>query len=553
MEGRTLRGAIYARVSSERQAQQRTIASQLEALKARLQADGLELAEELCFIDDGCSGSTLLRPALERLRDVAYAGGFDRLYIHSPDRLARKYAYQVLLVEELNRCGVEFVFLNHDFGANPEEDLALQMQGMIAEYERAKILERSRRGKLHAARRGSANVLSRAPYGYRYVSKHEAGGEAYYQVILEEARVVKQLFEWVGQQRLSIGEASRRLRAAGISSPSGKTYWNRTTVWGMLKNPAYKGSAAFGKTRIGRRRLELRHWRYQADSPRCPYSIYRTSPEEQIEIAVPAIVSQELFEAVAEQLAENRKRSRRQKGGRGYLLQGLLECGCCGYAYCGRRFSRASAKGKVVYGYYRCAGTIGSRFGGQPVCRNKPVNMDCLDTTVWNDVCALLRDPAAVRKEYQRRLNHQADDQTAGKQLNKQVASVRRGISRLIDAYEDGLLEKSEFEPRVRKAKERLQRLQAQAAQIAQEQAQQQDLRLAIGQLEEFSGHLTQKLDDADWTTRQEIIRTLVKTVKVQRRQVRITYRISPRPFAESPQHSQSWQHCWGRGRESVA
>ena len=125
MEDRTLRGAIYARVSSERQAQENTIASQVDALKGRLQADGLQLADELCFIDDGCSGSTLLRPALERLRDIAYGGGFERLYVHSPDRLARKYAYQVLLVEELNRCGVEFVFLNHELGTNPEENLLL--------------------------------------------------------------------------------------------------------------------------------------------------------------------------------------------------------------------------------------------------------------------------------------------------------------------------------------------------------------------------------------------------------------------------------------------
>ena len=111
------------------------------------------------------------RPALERLRDQAYVGGFQRLYVHSPDRLARRYAYQVLLVEELRRHAVEIVFLNRAIGVSPEEDLLLQMQGMFAEYERAKILERSRRGKRHAARRGLVNVLSGAPYGYRYITK----------------------------------------------------------------------------------------------------------------------------------------------------------------------------------------------------------------------------------------------------------------------------------------------------------------------------------------------------------------------------------------------
>jgi len=171
-----LRAAIYARVSSKQQADANTIASQLEALKARVEADGLRLEPELCFTDEGYSGSTLLRPALERLRDQAAAGTFDRLYVHSPDRLSRSYPYQVLLVDELQRTGVQIVFLNHDIGQSPEENLLLQVQGMVAEYERAKILERSRRGKRHAAKAGAVNVLCGAPYGYRYIGKYEGGG-----------------------------------------------------------------------------------------------------------------------------------------------------------------------------------------------------------------------------------------------------------------------------------------------------------------------------------------------------------------------------------------
>ena len=160
-----LRAAFYARVSSEQQARAGTVASQMEALQQRIAQDELSLDEELCFIDDGYSGSTLIRPALERLRDQAAAGAFDRLYVHSPDRLARRYAYQVLLVDELQSCGAEIVFLNRPLGQGPEEDLLLQVQGVVAEYERAKILERSRRGRLHAARRGSVSVLANAPYG----------------------------------------------------------------------------------------------------------------------------------------------------------------------------------------------------------------------------------------------------------------------------------------------------------------------------------------------------------------------------------------------------
>ena len=162
---RLTRAAIYARVSSERQAQEDTIASQVQALRARVSEEGLTLDEELCFIDDGYSGSTLVRPALERLRDQASSGAMDRLYVHSPDRLARRYAYQALLVDELQHCGVELVFLNRPLGKGLEDDLLLQVQGIVAEYERAKILERSRRGKLHAARRGRVSVMAHAPYG----------------------------------------------------------------------------------------------------------------------------------------------------------------------------------------------------------------------------------------------------------------------------------------------------------------------------------------------------------------------------------------------------
>jgi site-specific DNA recombinase len=159
-----LRVAIYARVSSEQQAQQDTIASQLEAIERRIRDDSLDCDPELRFIDDGVSGTWLARPGLERLRDQAAAGAIDRLYVLDPDRFSRKYAYQVLILEELAHRGVEVVFLCNPLGHDPAENLLLQVQGMIAEYERAKILERSRRGKQHAARRGSVNVLSGAPY-----------------------------------------------------------------------------------------------------------------------------------------------------------------------------------------------------------------------------------------------------------------------------------------------------------------------------------------------------------------------------------------------------
>jgi site-specific DNA recombinase len=145
----------------------------------------------------------------------------------------------VLLIDEFRRAGVEIVFLNRPIGLSAEDDLLLQVQGMVAEYERAKILERSRRGKRHAARQGTVSVLSGAPYGYRYVGKQDGAGVARYEIIEEEARIVRRIFGWVGQDRLSIGAVCRRLHQEGCLTRTGKTHWDRSTVWGLLRNPAY--------------------------------------------------------------------------------------------------------------------------------------------------------------------------------------------------------------------------------------------------------------------------------------------------------------------------
>ncbi len=550
----TVRVAIYARVSSDQQAQKQTIASQVSALRERVASDGLTLDEELCFLDDGVSGSTLMRPSLERLRDTAYVGGFQKLYVHSPDRLSRRYAYQVLLVDELKKHGVEIKFLNRAIGVSPEEDLLLQMQGMFAEYERAKIMERSRRGKRHAATRGSVNVLSGAPYGYRYISKRDGGGEAAYEINNEQAAVVKQVFEWVGRDRISMGEVARRLKAGAISTSTGKSWWDRTTVWAMLKNPAYKGSAAFGKTRTGPRRPKLRTQRGNPKIPRRTGSTYDTQSSEQISIPVPAIISKELFAAVQEQLTENRLRGRERKRGARYLLQGLLECECCRYAYYGKKVSRSSAKGKVSYAYYRCVGTDAYRFGGKRVCENKQVRTDKIDQAVWNDACELLRNPKLLRKEYERRLATPGNSD--GEQsLTKQIGHAQRTVNRLIDAYADGVVDREEFEPRIERARKRLLDFETKLKALQSRAQEQTVLREALECLDSFSETIHNHLDQADWTTRREILRTLVERVVIEPHQIRIVYRINFPLFAKNASTASKKKvlhFCW-RGDQSAA
>ena len=537
--------AIYARVSTDRQTEAHTIASQVEALRARVVVDGLRLSEAMAFLDDGYSGATLVRPALERLRDLAAAGAVDRLYVHSPDRLARKYAYQVLLIDEFYRLGVEVIFLNRELGRSPEDDLLLQVQGMMAEYERAKIIERHRRGKLYAARSGVVNVLSGAPYGYRYVSKHEGGGQARYEIMADEARVVRQVFDWMGRERLTIGEVCRRLTQADEVTRTGKTIWDRSMIWGMLKNPAYQGAAAFGKTRQEPLRPRLRAQRGHPLHPRRAVSTVDVPQQDWITIAVPAIVEPEVFSAVQAQLEENRRHARQSKRGALYLLQGLLQCQQCGYAFYGKRLSHASRKGKARdYAYYRCLGTDAYRFGGERVCDNTQVRTDRLDLAVWQEVCTLLADPERLAVEYRRRLQPQMQGkQREHKSLAGQLGKLRQGLARLIDSYAEGLIEKQEFEPRITRLRQRIEHLEEQCQQLTDEAALEAELRLIIGRLEDFATKVHEGLEEIDWSRKREIIRALVKHVEVAHDQVHVVFRVDQRYGGPGPE-KKSLQLC---------
>jgi site-specific DNA recombinase len=537
--------ALYARVSSEQQAEAHTIASQVAALRERVTTDGLVIPASMEFLDDGYSGATLVRPALERLRDAAAAGSIDRLYVHSPDRLARKYAYQVLLVEELGRDGVEVVFLNRELGRSPEDDLLLQVQGMMAEYERAKILERHRRGKLHAAREGSVNVLSGAPYGYRYVTKHDGGGHARYDLIPDEARVVRQVFDWIGRERLSIGEVCRRLMQAGERTRTGRLVWERSVVWAMVKNPAYMGRAAFGKTRQGPLRPKLRAQRGRPLQPRRAASDYDVPPADWLHISVPAIVEPEVFAAVQEQLQENRRHARQSRRGARYLLQGLLQCQHCGYAFYGKPLSPSARKGRPrAYAYYRCVGTDAYRFGGHRLCPNTQVRTDRLELAVWQEVCTLWAHPERLAQEFTRRLHTdgqgQRQERTA---LERQVGKLRQGVARLIDSYAEGLIDKQEFEPRVTRLRQRLTHVEAQCHQLAEAETLQRELQLIVGRVEEFAAQVQQNLEALEWHRKREILRALVRRVEIGLDQVQVVFRVDA--FAgEADPEKKSLQLC---------
>ena len=307
--------AIYARVSSARQAKDETIGSQLAALREHAATSRLEVPEEWVFADEGHSGATLVRPGLEALRDLAAQGCLDVVLVYSPDRLARKFAYQALLIEELARCGVRVEFVKGPRGDSPEDQLLVQFQGMFAEYEKAQLMERYRRGKAWRAKTGSVNVLSGAPFGYRYVRKTPECG-ARYEVVAHEAALVAEMFRRYADDGAAIADLRRWLTDQGVRTRTGKERWDRSVIWGMLRNPAYAGTAVFGKTQAVHEPAGLNRTARLAG--RTVPGQVRTQDrprEEWTGIPVPALVDEDTFDRVQQRLADNKRFASRNTQG----------------------------------------------------------------------------------------------------------------------------------------------------------------------------------------------------------------------------------------------
>ena len=552
--------ALYARVSSEQQARGNTVASQLAALRERVAGAGLSVVPEDEFVDEGYSGSTLLRPALERLRDAVAAGVIDEVHVLAPDRLARRYAYQVLLVEEFGRAGAEVVFADRPIGAGAEQDLLLQVQGMIAEYERAKILERGRRGRRHAARSGSVSALGKLPFGYRYVTKDEGGGVARVEVVAEDARWVRLMFAWIGLDRVSLREVSRRLAEAGVPTSTGKARWDATTIALMLRNTAYVGRAVFGRSRRVQAPPRLRPLRGHPYPARRPNTRVPVPHEDWIEIPVPALVDPAVFEAAQAQLDENRRRRRELRRRPGWLLQGLVVCRRCGYAFYGKMArGRVGGRQPAGYGYYRCTGTDAHRFAGQAVCDNRSVRSDRLERAVWDEIRAVLADPERVAEEHRRRLAEaqKSPGDAEGADLDRRIAALRRGIGRLIDGYAEGLIERDEFEPRVEGMRRRLALVEAERKEMVANAEAERDLTLLVGRLEEFAHMVHSGLEELDWNGIRKVIRAMVRRVEVDGDHVNVVFRSPPpspyggddNPPPSMPPPTGDWQDCRGRHR----
>jgi site-specific DNA recombinase len=528
------RAALYVRVSTELQEKEQTIQSQLAAVTRYADAHDLHHTPALTYTDDGYTGTRLDRPGLDELRDHAREGRFDVVVVLCPDRLARRYAYQVLLLEELKRGGVDILFCERPIDDTPDDQLLLQIQGAMAEYERAKILERCRRGRLHRARRGELAPPA-VPYGYTYAAR-KYGGDGQIRIHEEEAAMVRQIFAWYVGEGTSLYNIQRRLVASSWKMRNGKNGWCTATIHRILRCEWYVGRAY-----CNRRVTQLQDRPEQDGRPR--KIVHSERPQsEWIVVSVPRMIDDEVFSRAQQQIEENQRFARRrQKRHFAYLLKGLLKCGACGRSYVGHGYTKIPKNhGFAEHRYYSCSGTSVMPVADR--CKNGHLLVVGADEVVWSTIRDLLLDNDALVGHLRSWLDRTAADPTGTERL-KQVAGrlheMNRQRERLIDAYQTGALGLADFGPRKRAIEERILAAEGELANLQSWEARRELSVRHVASAEAIVESLRAQLTDANFNTRQTILRLVVERVVVtaQRMEIHLALPVS---------RSSTLSYVWG-------
>lgn len=504
--------AIYARVSTEHQNREETIVNQLTLLQQWVKQNGHVLNPEHIYTDEGFSGSRLDRPGLDALRDAASFGNFKLLAVLSPDRLARKYAYQVLLLEELQRHGCEVLFLQHPISTDPNDQLLLQIQGAIAEYERAVLSERFRRGKLVRAKAGQW-IGGRAPYGYRYVAR-QVGSRGYLVLDEAEAEFIQMVYGWFVNEQMTIRQLLKRLNHSQWRPRSGKPLWSASVIHRILSDPIYTGTA-----------YANRYHYVKAKKPRTipgPHSPERPcrqlrAREEWIAISVPAIIDQPTFELAQAQLAHNAKLSFRNNTKYRYLLRCLLSCKTCGLAMFGRTIKAGVHQAESSY--YLCHGKDLVVRDLKTRCTQPRTRANELEQVIWEQVRKLLEDRKPLVQQFQQ-FSQQADlnDSPQLNEISKVAAQLKRldnEEKRLIDAYQAEIFSLTELGERRRQLVLRRQSLEAQREKARRQMAEVAQSQQVLSDLTSFSERIKHSLATASFEEKQAILQLVVERIIV--------------------------------------
>ncbi len=508
--------ALYARVSTERQAERGTIGSQLDVLRAHVTDAGDELVGE--YVDDGHSGARLDRPALDAMRDAAEGGLFEQVWCLSPDRLARAYAYQVLVLDELARFGVTVRFTDSPALApdDPQATLLTQVQGVIAEYEKAKIAERYRRGKLFRARAGEITTWKTA-YGYRRVPRSAATGPAHWEIYEPEAAVVRRIFtDRAGGT--TVREICRSLNTDRVPSPTGKATWGTSTILRLLHNEAYVGRVYFNRTESVPDRRPTHHSR-QVPRDRADW----------IPIDCPRIVTDDVFEAAARVATDNAKWSpRRAEPGR-WLLKGLIKCGACGV---GTNSHKMRGRNGTWHHYYYCRNHDPIRAGGEDRrCPERNIRADALDEFVFDQIrVALLQPDLLLAGEHAVAVTTPIpDDELLGAELarlDRKIDAADAERRRLVDLYQAGLIELPELQRRAAEVAAPHRDLQAKRATLAEQRAALTRGNQLRRRVHDFAERIRSVIDQLDAAQKQQLLRLLIEEVRVTGWHVEIRLRI---------------------------
>ena len=523
--------ALYARVSTQRQAQTQGIEQQLERLLAHAHSQGWTIAPEDLCRDDGYSGATLRRPELDRLRDCAASARVDRILITAPDRLARNYVHQALLVEELERHGAVVEFLDRPMSQDPHDRLLLQIRGAVAEYERTLIADRMRRGRLRKLRAGTLLPWTAPPYGYR-LDPERPRDPAGVRVEEPEAVVVRDIFAWYVDEGLTLVGIAERLRRLGVTSPKRRACWSTSALRALLTNPAYRGEVIANRIRTSPSRT-----RHSALRPVGRGDTHRLAPEEDwIRVAhVPALVTAEQFARARARLAHNRATARRNAHAERYLLRALVSCGHCQQGCAARRLPPA-------YDSYLCRTKALMRvlLHGERCCaRYIPAHL--LDDLVWRDLCTVLRHPAVIATAMARAkggawLPQELQARRAG--LRRGRAALVQQRERLTEAYLGGALGLQEYQRRRAELEQRLAALAQQDAQLAAEAEQQDDTARLAAHAADFCRRVCEGLERADFARKRALVELLVDRVVVTDDLVEIRYVVPSSPAGERQRFS---------------
>lgn len=514
--------AMYVRVSTQQQKEGATIESQKALLLQHAKAKGFEIHPEWSFEDNGVSGAKLARPALDKLRDFASEGMFEDVFILSPDRLSRKYAYQAILLDEFNTVGIKVHFQNSKDPVTATDHLVIQMQGMFAEYERAQIAERSRRGKQHKAKNGSVSVLSVAPYGYRYIKGEGLVGSSF-EINDKEASVVRTIYDLYVKERISIAKIQKYLLERQIYNPKGHSEWSRSTINGILKNSAYRGIAYYGKkencefssTRLPGRKIRLNGRRQPKRGTRSK------DKKDWIGIPVPSIIDNDSYEMAQELMKTNKSRSLRNAKP-GSLLQGVISCKECGYGF----ITTLSGKKSKGYGYYRCSKRDGK-------CTNRGIRVDSLDKAIWESLMAMLESPELIQEEVSKRLSdiEKAPLVKQRELLSNKIEKLEKESNRLLDAYQSGCVDLKELKTRMSNIKKEKNNITKELSKTNSGLSKGQLLELSEA-INYFSNHLKRSRNELNLEERRKIIRMLIQEIQIGKEDISINHIIPVKDFS---------------------